>query len=402
MRTLRLTMTLLCLLMLGVNAQQKVGKTKQSIEVNKDVTIDLNTNYVEIEVDTWNKNTVEIEAYLESSELSEQELKEAAANWKLDIDGSMDNVSIGSSGGRAVVIRGYNENDYSVYLKELEQQLADMPPVPELPQMPSLPEMPEFPELPDLPEGVKRIEFDYEAYKRDGEKYLEKWSKEYEEKYGKEFEREMETWARKFGESDYQRKMEVWANEYAKKFEGQWGKDMEKWGEEFGKKFGEEWARDMEKWGEAFGRDFEKQMENWGERFGRQMEREAREIERMAARAEREAAMSSRTKSREEAERARQEAAKARAYTVRGYRAPKSDSKVKKVIKIKIPKKARLKVNVRHGELTFASVIYDLKASVAYAPFTATEIDGGSTSINVSYNEKQTPVRDQIETIRNN
>ena len=50
-----------------------------------------------------------------------------------------------------------------------------------------------------------------------------------------------------------------------------------------------------------------------------------------------------------------------------------------------MPKKAKLKVNVRHGELTFASVIYNLDAVVAYAPFKAKEIDGGATSINISY-----------------
>jgi len=46
MRTLNLKMIVLCVLSLGLNAQQKVSKTKQAISVNKDVVIDLNTNYV--------------------------------------------------------------------------------------------------------------------------------------------------------------------------------------------------------------------------------------------------------------------------------------------------------------------------------------------------------------------
>ena len=56
----------------------KTNRVKQhrSIKVNKDVVVDLNTNYVEIEIDTWNKDIVEVEAYVESTKLSDEELKE--------------------------------------------------------------------------------------------------------------------------------------------------------------------------------------------------------------------------------------------------------------------------------------------------------------------------------------
>jgi hypothetical protein len=118
-------------------------------------------------------------------------------------------------------------------------------------------------------------------------------------------------------------------------------------------------------------------MEGWARRFEREMEREAREIEREAREIEREAMRDERAEAMEK----REKAMKERKMDV----APRSESKVKKVIKIKIPKKAKLKVNVRHGELSFASVIHDLDANVAYAPFKAMEIDGGLTSINVSY-----------------
>ncbi|MEM1001901.1 MAG: hypothetical protein AAGH46_04550 [Bacteroidota bacterium] len=395
MRTLNLKLIFLGLLTMGLSAQQKVGKSKQTISVNKDVVIDLNTNYVEIEIDTWNKDTVEIEAYVESSELNQEELKEAAKRWDLDINGSMNNISIRSKSG-ATAFYGQSDGDYAFYLKDLEEQLANMPEIPEMPElpemaeMPEMPEMPEFPELPELPKGVKKIEFDIDQYNKEGQKYLEKWSAEYEEKYGKEFRKDMEAWAKKFADSDYQNRMQAWGEEYGKRFEGEWAKDMEKWGEEFGEKIGKEWAEKMEKWGEEFGRDFEKQMEGWARRYEREMERESRNIERQARENERRQMREEKRaeileKRVEEMER-RAEAMERRAETrsARGY-SYKSETKVKKVIKIKIPKKAKLKVNVRHGELTFASVIHNLNADVAYAPFKATEIDGGSTSINVSY-----------------
>lgn len=235
MKTRTVKIIVLGLISLGISAQQKVSKTKQSISVNKEVTIDLNTSYVEIEVETWNKPTVEIEAYLESGELSQDELQKAAKDWNLDIDGSSDLVSIKSVGARAYTLHG--SDDYTVFLKDLEYELAEMPAMPKLPKlpnMPELPEMPEFPQLPDLPEGIHSIDFDYEAYKRNGEAYLDKWSKEYEKTYGKEFKDKMRVWAKKFGESGYQENMEKWSQEFARRFEGTWSKDMEKWGEEFG------------------------------------------------------------------------------------------------------------------------------------------------------------------------
>ena len=59
--------------------------------------------------------------------------------------------------------------------------------------------------------------------------------------------------------------------------------------------------------------------------------------------------------------------------------------KVKKTIKIKMPKDAKLKLNVRHGELKFSSVINNLRGDVSYATLVADHIGGSKTSINVSY-----------------
>jgi len=119
--------------------------------------------------------------------------------------------------------------------------------MPQLPAMPKMPEMPAMPELPELPEGIGNVNFDYDAYKKDGEAYIERWSKEFESKYGKEYKEKMKDWGRKFGKADfeaYSKKMEKWSEEYSKQFEGKFGKEyqakMEAWGEEFGEKWGKE------------------------------------------------------------------------------------------------------------------------------------------------------------------
>ncbi|WP_296381332.1 hypothetical protein [Winogradskyella sp.] len=364
---------MLCLLTSFGYAQKKLSKTSQSIKVNKDVVVDLNTSYVEIQLETWNRDIVEVEAYIESSKLSEEELERALEAWNLKVEGSNGKVTISSNGGRNIGLFG--EGDYGDLLKDLEIQLADLPEMPEMPEMPNMPhmaempEMPEMPELPELPEGVKSISFDYDRYQKDGEKYLTEWSKKYEKEGGKELQKSMEEWARKFGESGYQEKMEKWGEEYGKRFEGKWAKDMEKWGEEFGEKFGKEWEEKMEAWGERFGKEMEvraKAMERRAEAMEERNEKRSKEmVKRMEERAER---MEERRES----------------ILVRRLESG-SNSKVKKVIKIKIPKKAKLKTNIRHGELKLSSVIYNMKGDISHSFFVAEHIDGSDTSINVSY-----------------
>ena len=403
MKTIRILV--LCLLTSFGYAQKKLNKTSQSIKVNKDVVIDLNTSYVEIEIDTWNKDIIEIEAYIESDKLSEDELERALEAWNLRVEGSNDRVTISSSAGRAIGLFG--EEDYAEVLRDLEFELAEMPEMPRMPRMPKLPEMaelpampemPEMPELPELPEGVKSISFDYDRYQKEGEKYLAEWSRKYEKEGGKELQKRMEEWAKKFAESGYQEKMEKWGEEYGKRFDGKWAKemeawgeqfgekyakDMEKWGEEFGEKFGKEWAEKMEAWGEQFGEKYAREMEMRSEAMAKRqeklVEREAKLAERQAERAEALALRAAELEKRHKENRDKRESVLVRRLE------SGSNSKVKKVIKIKIPKKAKLKTNIRHGELKLSSVIYNLSGDISHAFLVADNIDGSETSINVSY-----------------
>ncbi|WP_179005884.1 hypothetical protein [Winogradskyella forsetii] len=381
-----ITILMLCLITVFGYAQKKMTKTSQSIKVSKDVVVELNTSYVEIELDTWNKDVVEVEAYIEGQKLTEEELKSALQAWNLKVEGSNDKVVISSKGGRTIDI--YGDGNYEVILKDLEFELADLPEMPRLPEMPAMPhiaefpdmpempKMPEMPELPELPKGVNTITFDYDKYQKEGESYLAEWSKTYEKKGGKELQKRMEEWARKFGESGYQEKMEKWGEEYGKRFEGKWAKDMEKWGEKFGEKYG----KDMEKWGEEFGEKFgkewEEKMEAWGERFGEEMEQRSKAMEQRGEAMEK--------RQEELAKRHEHLANRRESILVERLESGKTN-KVKKVIKIKIPKKAKLKTNIRHGELKISSVIHHMSGDISHSFLVAEHIDGSDTSINVSY-----------------
>lgn len=354
-----------CLITTFGFAQKKLNKVSQSVKVNKDVIVDLNTNYVEIEIDTWNKDLVEVQAYLESETLSTKELQQALEAWNLKVDATADKVTISSMGGKT---HGrFPDGAYTTLLRDLEYQLIEMPKMPTLPdlgELPKLPKLPKMPELPALPKGVNTIDFDYQQYQKNGEKYLAEWSKKYEEKGGKEFQKRMEEWAKKFTESGYQAKMEEWGKQFGETY----GKDMAKWGEEFGKKYDEDWAQ---------------KMEAWGERFGKEMEERAIEIEKRAEFMEQRG--ETMAKGQEELERHHMQLAEERSSVLTKGLGTTSNTKLKKIIKIKIPKKAKLKIDVRHGELKIVSAVNNVIADLSHSFLVAQYIDGGDTSINVSY-----------------
>ena len=383
---------------LQLSAQQKLEKASQSIKANKDVVINLNTTHTDIEVDTWNKGYIEVEAYIESDKLTKEQLEVALKAWKVNINGTTDEVTIDSnkSGGLWEIAEVRNLDDKSFEaLKLIEGQLADMPVITEMPELLveleslkalealkslenmtviqeqlQFSNMPELPELPELPEGISNVNFDYDKYKEQGEKYLEEWSKTYEKKYGKEYKEKMKAWAKEFSKVDFKA--------YEKDMEA-WGKDF---GEQFSEKFGKDFEKDMEAWGEKFGKEFSekvgKKMEVWGKNFERQfaekMEGKALILEEQAKILENE--------SREYAKLLEKNASKNSLFFE-----GEANQKVRKVIKIKMPKKAKLKLNVKHGELKMVSVIHNPKGHIAHATLQADNINGSDTSINVSYSE---------------
>ncbi|MFD0962743.1 hypothetical protein [Pseudofulvibacter geojedonensis] len=302
-------------------AQTKLEKTSQTIKVDKNVTLDLNTDYCTIELDTWNKDQIEIEAYIEGERLSKEELQEALKNWNLKVEANSKNVSITSKGNRKNLWSYQNSNSPHdvIIIQELKHDLADIPELAELPELIELPELTELPELPAIPEGISDINFDYDAYKKDSDKYLEQWSQKFEQKFGKEYEQKMEAWSKK-----YEEKMKAWEKKFEQKNE-----------------------------------------------------------QRIKLAEKRAALIEERMKKREELNRKKEVLIEKRHSNRANLFYNSSD--VKKTIKIRLPKKVKVKVNVRHGELNLASNVENLNATIAYTNFIANSINGNNTSINASY-----------------
>ncbi|WGD34072.1 hypothetical protein [Olleya sp. YS] len=369
MKTIYLNLILL-LVTVSVTAQQKLSKIDQSVRANKDVTVDLNTSHTNIIVETWNKDYIEVEAYIESKKLTKEQLQKAIDNWDVTLTGDSDYVTITSKGAR-----GIWSDDLSVTILDEAsiEALANLPETlelnlePVLKSLENLEVLGELPEklkllnLPKSPDGNYNIDFDYDRYKKEGESYLNSWSKKYRTEYGEAYEKEMREWAKSINQEDldqFEKDMEEWGKQLGKKMEEAFGEDfeksMEEWGENFGKK--------ME---EAFGEDFEKRMEAFGERLEKELVPKLEELEK-----------------RFEAE-----------FNEDGKKTTKKSGKLfedidyntTKTIIIKMPKKAKLKLNVRHGELKLANVLENTKGDISHGSLIANHITGGNTSINVSY-----------------
>ncbi len=346
-------------------SQQRLTKVSQTFKVDKEVTIDLNTSQCNIVFDTWNKDVVEVEAFIEGEKLTKDELAKALKDWKVDIDATNKLVAISTKSNApyawAIKYDGRDEEAVNALLQELKFELADLPEM-NLDfnfEMPEMPEMPAMPELPELPAGLSKIHFDYEAYKKNGEAYMEQWSKDFESNFGEDFSKKMEAWGEKFGKE--------WNEKY--------GKEMEKWGEKYGKEWEIKYGKQMEEWGEKFAQQIEANSNRMAEQNSRLKENKERQSK---LHEERLAELEKRIAEKERLTDERR--AKIEKMVQEG-----SDSKVIKTIKIKMPKDAKLKVNVRYGELKFASNIDNLKADLSHSKLIANSINGSNTSINASY-----------------
>ncbi|MEJ6791905.1 MAG: hypothetical protein QNK89_03990 [Lacinutrix sp.] len=238
-------MVLLFLTLFSIQAQQKLNKAVQTVKVNNDVTVELNTSHTNIEVDTWNKDYLEVEAYIESKKLTKEELKTFLRKWKIEVNGSGNYVSIDSKGSSGLWDSDMNlelfENeslealsnmdfDLDLNLKSLLESLKG------LESLKDLPEALKVLRIPESPDGNYNLDFDFDRYQEEGEKYLDIWSKKYRKKYGAEYEQEMREWAKSIKQSDldkFEKEMTIWG---------------ENFGEEFGKKFEKEFAPAIEKW----------------------------------------------------------------------------------------------------------------------------------------------------------
>ena len=324
----RKAIILLLLLMGTLGYSQE--KYVETFNVSDDVEVSVNTSFTNIVFETWNKDKVEVEAYIEGEKLSEKEKQDLMKSWDLDVSGNSKKVTINSNAGnQAFAMAPMPPMDF---IGPLMDNMV-MPLVHNIKVMP-------------LPEGfmedIGNIQFDYDEYQKDEEGYMKKFEAEMDKKFGKDFEEKMEAWGKNFEKSCYDEK---------------------------GDSIGEAYGKKMEAWGEAYG----KKMEAWGEAYGKKMEAWANELEKNYEDGD---GNYSKTVTK---------TPNGTSIIIQGSRSSNgTNGNAKKTIIIRMPKNAKTNVNIRHGELKMADA-NNLKANLNYSPFTANSIDGGKTLITASY-----------------
>ncbi|MEH6514508.1 MAG: hypothetical protein V7734_15550, partial [Maribacter arcticus] len=179
------------LLMTGGLFAQKESKTFQErFIVAEDAVLDINTSYADIEFETWDKDEVAITATITLEGATQEEADAYFKGNPIEILGNSKKVTIAS--------KSRNNTFFSIDATDFEFDHSDLHI--EIPEIASfvmnMPQIAPFPNLPPLPQ-TQAFSFDYEAYQKDGDKYMKKWQKNFEKSFDKEHQERLEEWASK-------------------------------------------------------------------------------------------------------------------------------------------------------------------------------------------------------------
>ena len=338
--------------------QKKTKTIHENFNVSGDVVLEVNTSYADIEFETWNKNQVDIVAVVELEDVSEEEANNYFKKEPVQIVGNSKSISISTVLGH----RGYatyNTKDIDIdFLAQFNGagEAHNIAPLVELPELPEMMEMPPLPPMNIQP-------FDYEAYKKDGEAYLKEWKKEFDKGFGKDYESKMEEWSKRMAlkraEID-KRRVEMDKNrEQAHQDRLERLQEIQSQRMEVYEKAQEQWAKSIT-----------------SSKQGREM---AKDNETITLGVDTVGGMEKEFIFLAE----RHPTAPNVFYSIKKGR--DKNLKVKKTIKVKLPKSTKIKMNVRHGEVILAETTKNLSATLSYSSLLATNIDGDKTYIDASY-----------------
>ncbi|MEZ4809184.1 MAG: hypothetical protein R2819_02385 [Allomuricauda sp.] len=317
-------------------AQEKTKTYTETFTVGNDAVLNIDTSHADIEFETWDKNQIEVTAIVELEGATDEQAKTYFEKDAVKIVGNSKEVEVRTLGSGLNTPFVQNFEGFDIVIPDVPSvdDIMENIEIPEIPDIPEVPEIFVIPELPPMP-PMPLLDFDYEAYKKDGEKYLKEWKKNFDKNFDKEYKEHLEEWSKQM----------------------------------------EEMAEQREKEREQMRKDREKMLED-------------REKMREEAKAQRD-------ELRHQRDELRHQISTERNITIQSddngniyYFSSDGESKkykVKKYIKIKMPKSVKLKMNVRHGEVKLAENTKNINASLSYASLHASTIDGNRTDIRASY-----------------
>ena len=174
--------TLLTIFFLGTSFAQKFDKKfTENFKVNKDVEIVINASNSDINVTTWPKNEVQVEAFIEIEGLSKTEAEEYFKKWNFEALGNKKKVQIISKGSNTFGLKNdivfFNNMDFKIDFPEIEMPNFDSIVIPDMDFNFDF----NFQSLDNLEENMKKDgKYSFE-YHNDDEHIVIKTKKEWEE-----------------------------------------------------------------------------------------------------------------------------------------------------------------------------------------------------------------------------
>lgn len=176
------TSILILLLTTAVSAQKYNKKFSEKFKTNKDVVVNINASNADIDVTTWNKNEVSVEAVIEVEGLNKKEAEKYLKNWQFEALGNKSKVQIkanknsfrsigsdnivyfNSSGNNSFpkIYELHNDNDNIIVIPEIENIAIPDVVIPEI-------------NFEEILSGLEHIEFDFDKYAKDGGNYFFHW-----------------------------------------------------------------------------------------------------------------------------------------------------------------------------------------------------------------------------------
>lgn len=312
-----------CALGVAALGAQETKTYREEFSVNPDVVVELSTSHTDLEFETWDRNEVVVEATITLEGASAGEAVKYFERGGVEILGSKSLVKVSTGPGQPWNWSPPGPFDPDLFAERLAERVG---PIMERFAM-ELPEMAELPPVPPVPFP----DFDYKAYQKEGERYLKEWKKDFEKEFDHEYRERFEAWSREWEAraAAMKARMEARAGEQAK---------------------------------------IRESLEKEREEMARQREQAQRQ-----ARAAREQALQAREQARQNSFASEREGGAGKPFSVR------------KTVRIKMPKGARLKLDVRHGEVKLAGNTLNARATLSYARFVAAGIEGPDTRIEARY-----------------
>ncbi len=321
----------LCLLSLTSFAQNNTKQHTERFTINEGADVHINTSHTNVTIETWDKNEIEVTFTMEA----EENLEEAFANWKFEATGNSSKVNVNSKTNfnfdfdMSNFNFDFNMEPFEVDMKDFQFDMEDFQfDMPDF-DFEGLSNLEHYEDFPESPFG-KDINFDGDEYEENPDAYL----KELNAKYNTNVTRaEADKWV-----AD----LNTWADEFSSKF---------KFDEETQKEIEELTERALEQ-----SKQMQEQAQKWQEANAEQLKKMTEQLDAMDF----------------------------SQFQQFNY-FDQDRSNTKKRIHIKLPKNAKLHLNIRYGEVTLAENLRNINADLNYASLSAKTINGKDTDISAAY-----------------